>query len=372
MDGVRHAVRASWTMMLVAGSVDAPARAGDDDPARRGTRRHVVGRSGRRGRPAVRASTPPTSCWSATARRPRWASSAGSQIWISDVQGNGRAVRLDGRRRRAYPRRARPRAQRLSAGLGQPDVPRLRPGGLVRTATTSCGRRTASACSSTAVTPTSSSTSSSTGCPAACSTPRRPSTPSCSIPLGRRRATNRGPGPASPWLRRWLERSWSPRQWPASPVASPTTAPCCTPSAPPAATSSCRPSLRWAVTAALAAAVSVVAVAAASTLGPIGIGRRGPWTRGVTIDPVVLAVGVPAVFAIVIAAGVLPTMRRAARTPLGIAVSVPGPPSVGRGDVARFARRPARRRRADPLRRRCHRRRRGRARRRRLRSVDDP
>ena len=90
-------------------------------------------------------------------------------------------------------------------------------------------------------------------------------------------------------------------------------------------------SLRWAVTAALAAAVSVVAVAAASTLGPIGIGRRGPWTRGVTIDPVVLAVGVPAVFAIVIAAGVLPTMRRTARTPLGIAVSVPGPPSVGAG-----------------------------------------
>ena len=90
-------------------------------------------------------------------------------------------------------------------------------------------------------------------------------------------------------------------------------------------------SLRWAVTAALAGVVSVVTVAAASTLGPIGIARRGPWPRGTTIDPLVLAVGVPAVVGLVVAAGVLPTLRSGARRPLGIAVSVPGPPSVGAG-----------------------------------------
>ncbi len=91
--------------------------------------------------------------------------------------------------------------------------------------------------------------------------------------------------------------------------------------------------LRWSLTAVLAAAVAVVLVVAASTLGPIGIGRRGPWAHGFSIDPLVLAVGVPVVMALVVAAGVVPTLRRAPRRPLGVAVSVPGPPSIGAGTL---------------------------------------
>ena len=46
-----------------------------------------------------------------------------------------------------------------------------------------------------------------------------------------------------------------------------------------------------------------------------------------------LAVGVPAVLALVIVAGVVPTLRRPARRPLGVTVSVPGPPPVGAGTL---------------------------------------
>ena len=72
-------------------------------------------------------------------------------------------------------------------------------------------------------------------------------------------------------------------------------------------------------------------VVAASTLGPIGIGRRGPWTRGVSDRPARAGGRGAGRDGLVVAAGVCPTMRRAARAPLGVAVSVPGPPSIGAG-----------------------------------------
>ena len=50
MPGVRLTARASWTMMLLATSVDGPRQPGHDDPGRRRAC-HVVGRAGGRGRP---------------------------------------------------------------------------------------------------------------------------------------------------------------------------------------------------------------------------------------------------------------------------------------------------------------------------------
>ena len=76
-------------------------------------------------------------------------------------------------------------------------------------------------------------------------------------------------------------------------------------------------SLRWSIAAAVAVVVSAAAVVGASALGPIGIGRRGPWERGLSVDWVVLAVGLPAVVLLVIAAGVIPTVRRASARALG-------------------------------------------------------
>jgi ABC-type lipoprotein release transport system permease subunit len=88
---------------------------------------------------------------------------------------------------------------------------------------------------------------------------------------------------------------------------------------------------RWTVTAVLAALVSAAAVIAASALGPVGIGRRAPWSREIVVDPVVLAVGIPAVALLVLVAGVLPSMRRTTSRSLGVAVSVPGPPAISAG-----------------------------------------
>ena len=90
--------------------------------------------------------------------------------------------------------------------------------------------------------------------------------------------------------------------------------------------------VRWTLTAVVAAAVCAVAVVAASPIGPVGIGRRGPWTHGISVDWTVLAVGVPAVLALVIGAGAASARRQPAR-PRGVTVSVPGPPPVAAGTM---------------------------------------
>ena len=125
MDGVRHAVRASWTMMLVAGSVDAPPGPAtmiqlDEAPVATWSGDPVV----------VAGRLPDLDASDELLVSDGAAAALGIERGVGDLDqrrpGQGRAVRLDGRRCRAHPRRARSRAQRLSAGLGQPDVPRLR------------------------------------------------------------------------------------------------------------------------------------------------------------------------------------------------------------------------------------------------------
>ena len=303
-----HAARASWTMMLVADERRRAARAGDDDPGRRAPT-SPRGRAIRSSWPAgCPTSTPPTSCWSATARRRRSASSAGSEIWISDVRGRNGApfastvvgvVRTVGE--------LVPERSDSPLASGNPMFHASARRGRRPTATTCCGRRTASACSSTAVTPSSSSPSSSSGCPAACSTP-----PARRLRAARHRPPSDGlrveaPRPASPWLRplagaflvaqavaRQSRRESDDRAVLHRPRRHPP-----------------RPRR-----------VVLVAVGRDGSARRCGQRRRrrrgehararsasagaGRGPRGVTIDPVVLAVGVPAVFALVIAAGVRP------------------------------------------------------------------
>lgn len=62
-----------------------------------------------------------------------------------------------------------------------------------------------------------------------------------------------------------------------------------------------------------ATAIGVAASLAASSLGPVGVARRGPWDRGVHVDVPVVSAGAAAVFLLIVVASQAGQVPRAAR-----------------------------------------------------------
>lgn len=90
--------------------------------------------------------------------------------------------------------------------------------------------------------------------------------------------------------------------------------------------------LRWLPVALAAAVVAAVGAVAASTLGPVGVARRGPWERTVHVDLPVLALGSTVVALLVVVTAVAVARRSAppAAVTAGVGVAL-GPPGVRTG-----------------------------------------
>ena len=93
--------------------------------------------------------------------------------------------------------------------------------------------------------------------------------------------------------------------------------------------------LRWSPVALVAVLLALALALGASSLGPLGVARRGPWDRSIHVDHTVLLVGVVALVALVLGAAVIASRRGtvadADARRVAAALPTAGPPGLRTG-----------------------------------------